>query len=297
MLDRTNFLQSLEDAGIHLQERQVDNFYEELHRQSYPNLQDFVKKCHISIVSINEENVIPSSMILFLADADKGYVTMTSTIQEVTKSASGKSIKCDIQLADGELVEIIISRASDKGKPYASVTVSSQVGCSVECAHCPSGSYVRNLTAAEIVEQVIHASRVLQEGAPAIRKVAFMGSGEPLQNYDAVVDACRLLGCTFHLKRGRITISTIGITPRIYDLKRDLPGVILAVVLHAPTEELRNAILPCRFGLVGLFEALDNYMSTSKHEMANENHKTLSRKRRVMIEYLMGKLELAGGQY
>jgi 23S rRNA (adenine2503-C2)-methyltransferase len=222
---------------------------------------------------------------------------MASTIQDVTTSASGKSVKLDVKLHDGNVVETMITRVSDKGKHVASVSISSQVGCSVAGAYSSEADFFRDLSPSEMIEQVIHAWRELQKedsGPYVIRKVAFTGGGEPLLNYDSVVAACTFLADSFKLGRGCITISTVGITPRIFDVTRDLPNVILCLRLYAPNQVLRSAILPVasRFGLAGIFEALDNHMTTSKHQMAVTNHEMLSRKRRVMIEYLMGKLKI-----
>ena len=290
VLDSVTFAANLREAGIHIEERQIESFYHELHRQCYPNLQDCARRSQDCAVDLSSDERMRLKMLSFVSDAANDFVTTASAVRETTKGKSGKSIRLEIQLVDGESVETIISIISSKGNPEGSVVVSSQVGSSVECVHPRSAKYVRDLSAAEIVEQVVHAARVLSGQMIAIRNVAFMGSGEPLHNYHSVLLACQFLEKVFRLKKGRITISTVGITPRIHDLRRDLPGVILAIHLHAPTNELRQAILPgFKFGLVGLFEALDQFMSKSEHDFCNERYEKLSRRRTVMIEYLMGK--------
>ncbi|KAI2498167.1 hypothetical protein MHU86_16310 [Fragilaria crotonensis] len=291
VIDSICFVGKMRELGVRIGEIQLERFYHELHRQSYPNLQDFVRHCKDNATDGSNDESLPSKMLSCLQDNEGNFVTTTSSVHNTTVSQSGKSIKLEIELVDGESVETIISITSSKDNLVASVAVSSQIGSSVECVHSRSSAkYVRNLSAAEIVEQVIHAARAVAEDRITIRNVAFMGSGEPLHNYDSVLAACRFFESIFHLKKGRITISTVGVTPRIHDLRRDLPGVILAVNLHAPTNELRQAILPShQYGLVGLFEALDQYMSTSERGVSCERYETLARRRAVMIEYLMVK--------
>lgn len=303
VLDRASFLSAI--AELDIEGFHLDRFYRELHLQAYPEPNAFVKAYTQSSITPargggEETDALPEPFLAFLRDANNQCVTMTSKVKEVTTSASGKSIKLDVELYDGNIVETIIARISDKGKHVASVSLSSQVGCSIECTYDNSVyNFVRDLSAGEIVEQVIHASRELEkdsnkETPHSIHKVVFMGCGEPLLNYDAIVASCSFFDYIFKLGRGCITVSTIGITPRIFDLTRDLPNVILCLRLYAPTQELRAAILPnaaSQFGLGGIFEALDNHMASNKHQIAYENHEMLLRKRRVIIEYLMGKSE------
>ena len=290
VLDSICFAASLREAGIHIEERHIERFYHALHRQCYPNLQDFVKRSNDSAVGGKNEERLPPIMLSFLFDMADNYVTTISSVSGTAISKSRKAIKLSIQLVDGESVETIVSINSLKGSSEASVAISSQVGSSVECIHSRSAKYIRNLSATEIVEQVVHAARALSTEMIPICNVAFMGSGEPLHNYQSVLVACRFLERIFRLKKGRITISTVGITPRIHDLRRDLPGIILAVYVHAPTNELRKAILPGhKYGLVGLFEALDQYMSKNEHDVSSKRYETLPRRRTVMIEYIMGK--------
>jgi len=130
--------------------------------------------------------------------------------------------------------------------------VSSQVGCSLSCTFCYTGTQkvVRNLTAGEIVSQIIQSKHLLYDYSPKIGKivsnVVFMGQGEPFYNYKNVRDAITLLldpsGLSF--SKRRITVSTSGIVPNIYKLGQDFPGISLAISLHAPTNELRSQIVP-----------------------------------------------------
>jgi 23S rRNA (adenine2503-C2)-methyltransferase len=128
----------------------------------------------------------------------------------------------------------------------STLCISSQAGCAMDCSFCATGrqGFNRNLTAAEILSQVLIARRAL--GAEAeITNVVFMGMGEPLANYRSVVPVAKLLvdDYAFGLSRRRVTISTAGLVPQIRKLADDL-NVALAVSLHAPYDELRDQLVP-----------------------------------------------------
>jgi 23S rRNA (adenine2503-C2)-methyltransferase len=123
--------------------------------------------------------------------------------------------------------------------------ISSQAGCALDCAFCATGyqGFNRNLTSAEILGQVVLAAREL-DGAP-LTNIVFMGMGEPLANYRSVLPVVHLLidDQAFGLSRRRVTISTAGVVPQIKKLANDC-NVALAVSLHAPTDDLRDRLVP-----------------------------------------------------
>jgi 23S rRNA (adenine2503-C2)-methyltransferase len=127
--------------------------------------------------------------------------------------------------------------------------VSSQVGCALDCSFCATGrqGFNRNLTAAEIVGQVVLATRELGlvAGRSRVTNVVFMGMGEPLANFRAVVQACGVLidDLGFQLSRRRVTVSTSGLVPQIRKLAQET-NAALAVSLHAPDDGLRNELVP-----------------------------------------------------
>lgn len=322
ILDRKALTKSLDDLNVVVKKRHVDYLYEHLHRQNYPELLTFVEDYkqifadHPAEVSISSEDStaspdskethyhchrLPTALLDFLSDPSNGFVTTTSTVVAIEKSPSGDTTKVVLALHDGLLIETHVMRYREQDGNHASVSVSSQVGCEVGCSFCPIASMgLRgNLTSGEILEQVVHARRIFGEDNQGelyhrhvVQNVTFMGLGEPLHNYDHVVDACRLLANkhVWDLCRGRITISTIGVTPRIYDLTRDLPDVILAVGLYAPNQTLRRAIVPAaqEYPLDALMDALDNHMQDPRDRGLVSPS---GRKRRmVMIEYIMSKL-------
>jgi len=147
--------------------------------------------------------------------------------------------------------------------------ISSQVGCAMDCSFCATAQqgFNRNLTAAEIVGQVLIAKRMLEpgsEGRRAITNVVLMGMGEPLANYRNVVPALKILidDFGFELSRRRVTLSTSGIVPWIDKLADDC-NIALAVSLHAPDDALRNELVPInrRYPIARLLDACWRYAS------------------------------------
>eukprot|EP00457_Paulinella_chromatophora_P003669 gb/GEZN01003677.1/.p1 GENE.gb/GEZN01003677.1/~~gb/GEZN01003677.1/.p1 ORF type:complete len:648 (-),score=83.09 gb/GEZN01003677.1/:174-2090(-) len=172
---------------------------------------------------------------------------------------------------------ITSSREKTKLTNYSTVCVSSQVGCKMACSFCETGTMglLANLTAAEICEQVYHARQRC-----AIRNVVFMGMGEPLDNYSALVEALSSLNhrLGLNIPYSHITVSTVGIAPYIARFGLDCPKVNLALSLHAPTSELRAGLVPSTkaFSVQTILESLDIYI-----QRCNDPKKT------VLIEYIM----------
>ncbi|XP_057963770.1 uncharacterized protein LOC131154945 isoform X2 [Malania oleifera] len=148
-----------------------------------------------------------------------------------------------------------------------------QVGCKMGCKFCATGSmgFKNNLSSGEIVEQLVHASRLTN-----IRNAVFMGMGEPLNNYTALVEAIRIMtGSPFQLSLKRITVSTVGIIHAINKLQNDIPNLNLAVSLHAPVQDIRCQIMPAAraFPLERLMDTLRVYQKKSQQK--------------IFIEYIM----------
>ena len=147
-----------------------------------------------------------------------------------------------VNVGSGQAVETVFIPELSRG----TLCISSQAGCALDCAFCATGhhGFNRNLTAAEILGQVFLANRGLKiEGA--ITNIVFMGMGEPLANYRNVMPVAQLLvdDYGFGLSRRRVTISTAGLVPMIYRLAKEC-NVALAVSLHAPTDDLRDQLVP-----------------------------------------------------
>lgn len=151
------------------------------------------------------------------------------------------TIKWLLDVGGGQAVETVYIPEPNRG----TLCISSQAGCALDCAFCATGhqGFNRNLSAAEIIGQVILARASI---APAeISNVVFMGMGEPLANYRNVVDVAGILldDHAFGLSRRRVTISTAGLVPQMRRLA-DECNVALAVSLHAPSDDLRNELVP-----------------------------------------------------
>ncbi|MFC6288479.1 23S rRNA (adenine(2503)-C(2))-methyltransferase RlmN [Nocardioides sp. GCM10027113] len=186
------------------------------------------------------------------------------------------------KLFDGALVESVLMRYPDR----ATMCVSSQAGCGMACPFCATGQggLQRNMSTAEIVEQVVAGARALARGevpgGPGrVSNVVFMGMGEPLANYKAVIGAVRRLTDPtpdgLGMSARGVTVSTVGLVPRINQLAEEGIPVTLALSLHAPDDELRNELVPIntRFSVAETVESAWNYARTTK--------------RRVSIEYAM----------
>jgi 23S rRNA (adenine2503-C2)-methyltransferase len=186
------------------------------------------------------------------------------------------------RLFDGAMVESVLMRYPDR----VTMCVSSQAGCGMACPFCATGQggLQRNMSTAEIVEQVVAGARSLARdevpGGPArVSNVVFMGMGEPLANFKAVVGAVRRLTeptpSGLGLSARGVTVSTVGLVPRIDQLAELGIPVTLALSLHAPDDELRNELVPVntRFSVDQAVDAAWNYARVTK--------------RRVSIEYAM----------
>jgi 23S rRNA (adenine2503-C2)-methyltransferase len=194
----------------------------------------------------------------------------------------GATVKMLWKLHDGSRVESVLMGYRDR----VTICVSSQAGCGMNCPFCATGQagLTRNLSTAEIVEQVIAGSRLVRDGdfpgsRDRVSNVVFMGMGEPLANYKALMGAIHRmvdpvpegLGMS---ARG-ITVSTVGLVPRMRELATEGLPLRLAVSLHAPDDELRDTLVPIntRYPVSEVLDAAWHYADVTR--------------RRVSIEYAL----------
>jgi len=176
------------------------------------------------------------------------------------------------ELGDGQLVETVLIRAPDR----RTVCVSSQVGCPARCAFCASGKkgLMRNLSAAEIVEQVVRIDRMLKEKSEKVTNVVFMGMGEPFENYENVLSAIRLLidPAGMNLSQRRLTVSTVGIVEQILRFASEGLKVNLVLSLHAPNQRIRQKIIPYarKYALEDLLIAMRHFATVTKRDITYE---------------------------
>lgn len=207
--------------------------------------------------------------------------TLVTSVRTITADA-GKTVKTLWALHDGVKIESVLMRYPDR----ATLCVSSQAGCGMACPFCATGQLglTRNLSTAEIVDQVRRAARALRDGEVAggpgrLTNVVFMGMGEPLANYRAVVDAVHRLVAPvpdgLGMSARGITVSTVGLVPAIDKLAAEGLPVTLALSLHAPDDELRRELVPIttRWSVDEALDAAHRYFERTG--------------RRVSIEYAL----------
>ena len=187
-------------------------------------------------------------------------------------SEDGETTKFLWRLSDQKLVESVLIRSHDR----RTVCVSCQVGCPARCAFCASGKegLLRNLSVGEIVEQVLHIDRFLQEVGERVCHIVFMGMGEPMENYDAVVNAIAIFNdpAAFKISQRRITVSTVGVVEGIKKLSDEKFHVNLVLSLHAPNQHLRKKIIPYarKYPLEEILLAMDEYGRKTKRDITYE---------------------------
>lgn len=194
-------------------------------------------------------------------------------LQEIThqQSADG-TIKFLFSLHDGHAIETVIMRHNYGN----SICVTTQVGCRIGCTFCAStlGGLKRDLTAGEIVSQVLMAQRMLDEDDQRASHVVVMGIGEPFENFNALLDFLYIINHEKGLNIGQrhITVSTSGIVPKIYEWADDMNQFNLAISLHAPNTEIRSRLMPInrRYPLHELMEACRYYVNKTGRRITFE---------------------------
>ncbi len=198
------------------------------------------------------------------------------------KSTLDGTVKFLYELADGNCVEGVLMRY----KYGVSLCISTQVGCRMGCRFCASTleGKVRDLTAGEMLGEILCANRYLSREGEKVSHVVLMGSGEPLDNYDNVICFLRLLreedGIRLSLRN--VSLSTCGIVPRMYDLAEENLPVTLCVSLHAPNDDIRRQTMPIAntWSVSEILKACRNYIQKTG--------------RRVIFEYALSEGVNAG---
>ena len=192
----------------------------------------------------------------------QAVVQAPSLVRESTSHDGTK--KWLLQVSAQNAIETVFIPESDRG----TLCVSTQVGCALACTFCATGrqGFNRNLTTAEIIAQIWWAYRALgmtPKGERVISNVVFMGMGEPLLNLEALIPAIHILldDKAYGLSRRRVTVSTSGVIPGLNRLAQEAP-VALAVSLHAPTDSLRDELVPInqKYPLAQLMQGIREYL-------------------------------------
>jgi 23S rRNA (adenine2503-C2)-methyltransferase len=208
--------------------------------------------------SFEEMHDIPRSLRTALAAEFRSTSLRSVATSEADSSLTSKTL---YELDGGHSVEAVVMRYADR----STLCISSQAGCPIGCPFCATGKFPfgRNLKAHEIVEQATDAVRLLATWGKRLSHVVFMGMGEPMANYQSVIESVRriadpdLLG----ISPRRIVVSTSGLIPRIEQLAQEKLPVTLAISLHAARDELRDVLVPInrKYPLEALITASQGY--------------------------------------
>ena len=246
---------------------ELEEYFLNIGEKKYKAVQVYDWLYRKNVYDFNEFSNIKKSIIERLnSDFSNEFI-------KIEKVLEGTDVKKFLfRLLDGEKIEAVLMEHN-----YGlSVCVSSQVGCNMGCRFWESGRLkkVRNLEAYEIVEQILLIEKYIDK---RIDSVVVMGIGEPMDNFDNIVKFISIINDAHGLAIGarHITVSTCGLVPKIYEFSNLNLQVNLAISLHAPTDEIRNSIMPVNkvYSIEVLIEAIRDYIAKTN--------------RRVTIEYVM----------
>src|SRR5688572_16918115 len=220
------------------------------------------------VINPGEMTNLPALERAKLADA---MVFASATVTKEQHSGDG-TIKLLLSWPDGGTAETVMIPDGDR----RTACVSSQVGCPVGCKFCASGinGVKGNLSAGQIVEQIVRLNQILSPRQQRISNIVFMGMGEPLANYATVMQAIRVLHDPqgLNMSARRITISTVGVPAKMRDLANEELPINLAISLHAPNEPLRKQLIPWaeHFALDDILGAARYYFEQTGREITLE---------------------------
>lgn len=253
-------------SGLSLKE--IENFVASLNASKYRAKQIHNWIYSKSVNSIEEMTDLSKSF----REELKKIATVSNSKIKIKQESKDGTLKYLIEYPDGECVETVLMRFDNRANLTA--CVSSQVGCAVNCSFCATGKrgFIRNLTYQEIVEQVLTIQR---DTGLKVTNIVFMGQGEPLLNIENVLKALEIFNNDFQIGARRITISTSGIIPKIYELAEMELQSTLAISLHSPIHEQRAKLMPIenKYPLNELKKALKYYIEKTG--------------RRITIEYIL----------
>ncbi|MCP4211172.1 MAG: 23S rRNA (adenine(2503)-C(2))-methyltransferase RlmN [Halieaceae bacterium] len=244
---------------------QMEQFFEEMGEKRFRAQQVLKWIHHAGVTQIEEMSNLGKALrekLMLVAEVRPPEIVSQQDSSDGTR-------KWAIRVDGGGLVETVLIPAGNR----ATLCVSSQVGCSLDCSFCSTGKqgFQRDLSAAEIIGQVwvaIKSYDAFQSGNErTVTNVVMMGMGEPLLNFDNVVAAMELMmeDLAYGLSKRRVTLSTSGVVPAL-DRLAEVSEVSLAVSLHAPNDELRNELVPInrKYPIEILLESCRNYMAAQR---------------------------------
>lgn len=241
----------------------LEKIFEENNIEKYRSKQIMSAFYERFVHDFDSVNNIPKNLKEILKD---NFLTDIPITEEKSASPDG-TCKYLLKLEDGNCVECVYLPYSDR----KSLCISCQVGCPIGCRFCASGvnGFVRNLKTYEILGQILAVQCDRKE---KISHIVFMGIGEPLLNLDNILKAVRLINTNFNISQRRITLSTSGITAKIYELADRNPNITLALSLHSPFQDERCEIIPSAIHntIPNLMTACDEYFNKTKRRITWE---------------------------
>jgi len=221
------------------------------------------------VIDVDEMKNLPKDLREKLKHVFR-FGSLDMAFEQVSKDGTRKRA---YELNDGQLIESVLMPYND-GRRTA--CISSQAGCAMGCVFCATGQmgFSRQLSSDEIFEQAQRFSSELRSSTPSGRlsNIVMMGMGEPLANYDNVMAAIRRMNTELGIGARHITISTVGLAPRIRKLAEEDIQVGLAVSLHQATDEKRGALMPVnrRYNIAELLDAIRYYISKTNRRVSFE---------------------------
>ena len=247
------------------------------------NLEDLKQE----MISIGEKPYRAEQIFKWIyVDKVKSFEEMTNLSLELRKKLEENDTMCNFEIIkkqessdgtkkylfdvlDGNAIETVLMEYNS----WKTICISSQIGCKMGCKFCASTGipFIRNLTAGEIVEQILAVEQDIKD---RISNVVFMGIGEPLDNYENVIKAIKIINNPKGINIGarHISVSTSGLVPRIYDLANENIQCTLSISLHATTDEKRSSMMPVnnRYNIKELMQACRDYIKITNKRISFE---------------------------
>ena len=247
------------------------------------NLEDLKQE----MISIGEKPYRAEQIFKWIyVDKVKSFEEMTNLSLELRKKLEENYTMCNFEIIkkqessdgtkkylfdvlDGNAIETVLMEYNS----WKTICISSQIGCKMGCKFCASTGipFIRNLTAGEIVEQILAVEQAIKD---RISKVVCMGIGEPVENYENVIKAIKIINNPKGINIGarHISVSTSGLVPRIYDLANENIQCTLSISLHATTDEKRSSMMPVnnRYNIKELMQACRDYIKITNKRISFE---------------------------
>ena len=277
------------------------------------NIKDYdLNELEVELEKIGEKKYRAAQIFQWLyVEKVKSFDEMTNLSKELREKLNANYTMCNYNILkkqessdgtkkylfdvlDGNAIETVLMQYHH-GK---TVCVSTQIGCKMGCKFCASTGikFIRNLSAGEIVEQILAVEQDIGEN---ISNIVYMGIGEPLDNYDNVIKSIRIMNNQKGLNIGarHISVSTSGLVPKIYDLAQENIPCTLSISLHATTDEKRSAMMPVNnlYNISQLLQACKDYIKTTnrrisfEYALAKDNNDNLEDAKRL-VKLLKGML-------